>query len=131
MTDYLRIGRNAIGVMLGNGWYSSDGKPPGREPYSDRPKLLLQMNIEFTDGKGVSIVTDDTWKTSKGPIIANDICNGEVYDARLEKPGWKSPNYDDSDWDKALLVEPPGGALTSQMIPVSYTHLTLPTTPYV
>jgi len=117
VTDYLRIGRNAIGVMLGNGWYSSDGKPPGREPYSDRPKLLLQMNIEFTDGKGVSIVTDDTWKTSKGPIIANDICNGEVYDARLEKPGWKSPNYDDSDWDKALLVEPPGGALTSQMIP--------------
>lgn len=123
ITNCLRTGQNAVGVVLGNGWYSSDGKPPGREPYADRPKLLLQMNIEFVDGESVSIVTDtdetgtgDTWKTSSGPTTANDICNGEDYDARLEKPGWKTPEYNDSDWDKAFLVEPPGGDLTSQMI---------------
>lgn len=118
VTDYLKTGRNAVGVMLGNGWYSSDGEEsPGREPYGDRPKLILQMNIEFTDGESVSIVTDDTWKTSSGPITANDICKGEVYDARLERPGWKRSNYDDSDWDKAEIVEPPCGVLTSQLIP--------------
>jgi len=117
VTDYLKAGRNAVGVMLGNGWYSSDGEdPPGRAPYGDRPKLMLQMNIEFTDGENVSIVTDDTWKTTSGPITENDICKGEVYDAQLEKPGWDTPNYNDSDWDKTLLVEPPGGVLTSQMI---------------
>jgi len=117
VSDYLKIGKNVAGVMLGNGWYSSDEEPIGREPYGDRPKLILQMNIEFTDDENVSIVTDNTWKTSSGPIISNDICGGETYDARLEKPGWDTPGYDDSDWDKAKIVEPPDGVLTSQLIP--------------
>ncbi len=56
-------------------------------------------------------------KCSNGPIVANDICHGEIYDARLEKPGWSSPNYDDANWIKAEIVEPPGGVLTSQLIP--------------
>lgn len=117
VTEHLKAGQNAVGVMLGNGWYSSDdGNSPGREPYADRPKLILQMNIEFIDGESVSIVTDDTWKASSGPITANDICNGEDYDARLEKPGWKSSEYDDSGWDKAEIADPPGGDLTSQML---------------
>jgi len=117
ITDHLKTVGNAVGVMLGNGWYSSDeGNSPGRGSYASRPKLILQMNIEFADGESVSIVTDDTWKASGGPITANDICNGEDYDARLEKPGWKSPDYDDSDWDKADIADPPGGDLTSQML---------------
>jgi len=117
VTHHLKAGGNAVGVMLGNGWYSSDnGNAPGRQPYADRPKLILQMNIEFTDGESVSIVTDDTWKASSGPITANDICNGEDYDARLEKPGWRSPDYDDTGWDKAEMADPPGGDLTSQMM---------------
>lgn len=117
VTEYLKIGQNAVGVMLANGWYSSDdGNSPGREPYADRPKLILQMNIEFADGESVNIVTDGTWKASSGPITANDISNGEDYDARLEKAGWKSQDYDDSGWDKADIADPPGGDLTSQML---------------
>ena len=122
VTDYLEGGRNAVGVMLGNGWYSMDEKHrcrPGNswEPYGDRPVLLLQMNIKFRNGESMSVVTDGTWKSHSGPIIYNDICNGEVYDARLEKPGWNEPEYDDSDWDNAETVDPPGGELDSQLIP--------------
>ncbi|MBC8231137.1 alpha-L-rhamnosidase N-terminal domain-containing protein, partial [bacterium] len=85
VTDRLRTGGNAIGVMLGHGWYSAeDDIPPSpshREPYGDRPRLILQMNIEFADGDSVSIATrslatsaTDTWKTSAGPITYNDYC---------------------------------------------------------
>ncbi|MBC8457895.1 MAG: alpha-L-rhamnosidase N-terminal domain-containing protein [Deltaproteobacteria bacterium] len=96
VTALLREGPNAIGVMLGNGWYS---EPGFQRQYGDSPRLLLQMNIEFTDGSTIKIQTDETWKSSSGPITRNDLYGGETYDARLEKPGWSSVGYDDSDWD--------------------------------
>jgi len=117
VTGYLRKGKNTMGIMLGNGWYSDDGKSPGRESFGDRPILLLQMNIEYTDGRMVNIITDKSWKTADSPITANEICLGEEYDARLEKVGWNSPSYDDSDWDNAIQVNPPSGRLISQIIP--------------
>src|SRR5262249_41877214 len=89
VTEQLRGGANAIGVMLGNGWYSSEADAITEDelPYGDRPKLMLQMNVELADGKRLSIVSDAKWKTSQGPITYNDISNGETYDARLEQPG--------------------------------------------
>jgi alpha-L-rhamnosidase len=90
-TPYLQSGPNAIGVMLGNGWYSAEPdvppSPGGRAPYGDRPRLILQMNVELADGRRLSAVSDSTWKTSRGPIVYNDLFNGETYDARLEHPG--------------------------------------------
>lgn len=131
VTDYLKTGNNVVGAMLGNGWYSPDepgvyrlGKKMGEKQYSkaiapfgDRPKLLLQMNIETADGKEVSVVSDKTWKTSSGPITANNICDGEAYDGRLEKAGWENTGYDDSGWDNSRLVDAPNGVLRAQMIP--------------
>ncbi|MBW2084220.1 MAG: family 78 glycoside hydrolase catalytic domain, partial [Deltaproteobacteria bacterium] len=107
--------------MLGNGWYSAEDDIPAapsfRDPYGDRPRAILQMNIEFTDGKQVRIASDGTWKAAAGPITYNDYCNGETYDARLEKPGWDTPGYNDSAWNNAQVVEPPDGKLNSQLIP--------------
>jgi alpha-L-rhamnosidase len=117
VTGYLRKGQNAIGIMLGNGWYSDDGKSPGRQSFGDRPILLLQMNIEYTDGRTVSIITDKSWKTADGPITANEICLGEEYDARLEKVGWNSTSYEDCDWDNAVFADSPSGKLVSQIMP--------------
>ena len=117
VTGLLSNGSNALCVMLGNGWYDVESTSKHRGAYGDRPKLILQMNIIFADESTATIVTDQTWKTSQGPIIANEICQGEVYDARLEKPGWQKSGYDDSAWNKALLVEAPAGKLVSQMIP--------------
>jgi len=119
ITKYLKTGRNAIGVMLGNGWYSDDGKSPGRDRFADtdRPQLFLQMNIEFAKGPALNIVSDETWKTTSGPITANEICLGEHYDARLEKTGWNKPGYDDSGWNNAVIADTPSGKLVSQTMP--------------
>ena len=122
VTEYLHKGQNAMGVILGNGWYSNDdgvlGKTIiGRQSFGERPILLLKMDIEYTDGKVESIVTDDKWKASDGPITANDICLGEDYDARLEKTGWNSPDYNDSKWVNVGIAAPPSGKMVSQILP--------------
>jgi alpha-L-rhamnosidase len=122
VTEYLQKGQNALGVMLGNGWYSNDegvlGKNLiGRQSFGKSPILRLQMDIEYTDGKVESIVTEDKWKVSDGPVRANEICLGEDYDARLEKTGWDSPGYNDSKWINAGVVAPPEGKMVSQILP--------------
>ena len=121
VTEYLKSGQNAVGVMLGNGWYSAeDDIPPSpshREPYGDRPIMIMQMNIESEDGETTDIVSDRTWRTSGGPITYNDFNNGEDYDARLEQPGWSTPGYNDADWFQAQSVQAPSGKLVSQMLP--------------
>ncbi len=123
VTALLRPGANVFGVMLGHGWYSAeDDIPPSpshRTPYGDRPRLLLQGLVEYADGEQVSIVADGGWKAAPGPITYNDFCNGELYDARLEKAGWDSPGYDDAGWQPAAAVEAPGGALTAQRMPAA------------
>src|ERR1017187_6002328 len=89
--QYLQAGSNAIGVMLGNGWYSAEAdvapSPAGRSPYGDRPRLILQMNVELEGGQSINLVSDSNWKTSAGPITYSDLFNGETYDARLEQSG--------------------------------------------
>ena len=113
VTDLLQEGVNAVGVILGNGRYFG----PGRSLTYGYPKLLLQIRIEQDDGTRWDLLSDEQWKLStNGPIRANNAFDGEVYDARREQPGWRLSGFDDSTWDKAALVQPPGGPLAAQMI---------------
>jgi alpha-L-rhamnosidase len=119
VTNLLKTGTNVIGVMLGNGWYSFDEEADCKIAYGDKPQLLLRVNAEYADGTCASIVSDGAWKACSGPITANDIYNGEIHDARLEKDGWTSPGFDDGGWDTVTIVDPPGGVLSAQMLPPS------------
>ena len=121
VTRHLRAGPNAVGMMLGNGWYSAeDDVPPSpshREPYGDRPVGLLQLEVELEGGATARLVTDPSWRTSAGPITYNDYSHGEVYDARLEQPGWCEPDFDDGSWKPADLAAAPSGRLRAQPLP--------------
>ncbi len=114
VTDFLREGENVVGIMLGNGRFNVKPERRGFHKHYGDPRAIMQLKIEFEDGSSELIVTDESWKVSKGPIVENDIYDGEVYDARLEKEGWNSPGYDDSSWENAKIAEPPGGILVSQ-----------------
>ncbi len=95
----VKAGDNAIGVILGEGWYSGrfgwEGK---RNFYGQGTALLLQLKITFTDGTTETIVSDRSWKYTTGPILASSIYDGEIYDARLEMQEWDQPGYGDRDW---------------------------------
>jgi hypothetical protein len=118
VTKLLREGRNAVGAILGDGWYRGRlGSHGGRRNiYGDRLALLAQLEIEYKDGSTGQIITDASWRAVTGPILASDIYDGEIYDARLERLGWSEAGYDDRDWlgvrlldcDLATLVAPSG-----------------------
>jgi len=103
-TRFLREGPNAVGVMLGHGWYKSRA-------------LLLQFRIELENGSVVEVVSDGSWKTAEGPVVSDSVYHGETYDARLESPGWALPDFDDGAWAKAEEFQGPAGVLSAQLMP--------------
>lgn len=119
VTKQLSQGRNAIGVILGNGrfWAPRQGAPIGTRSFG-YPKLLLQLEIEHRDGTRSTIVSDETWRlTTNGPILANNEYDGEDYDATREMPGWDKAGYKDASWQPAYVVSAPGGRLVARMTP--------------
>ena len=129
VTDQLKQGGNAVGVILGNGrYYAPRLNSPAPTQTFGFPKLRLQMNIEYTDGTSAQIVSDEQWKlTTEGPIRANNEYDGEEYDARMEMPGWDRAGFNDANWHPAPVVAAPGGALKAQMIePMRVTQMIHP-----
>ena len=88
VTSQLQNGDNAIGVLLGNGWYNHQSKAVwdfDRAPWRNRPAFCLDLRITYTDGSVETIPTDLSWRTASGAITFNSIYTGEHYDARLEQ----------------------------------------------
>jgi alpha-L-rhamnosidase len=104
VTNMIQQGANAAGVILGKGWYKSIA-------------LLFQLNIQLVDGQTICVVSDSLWKSKNGPIVEDSLYNGEIYDARLEMPGWDRPGYDDKSWKPAEGIQGPKGVLSAQMMP--------------
>ena len=99
ITDYLRVSDNAIGILLGDGWYRGYlGWGNNRNVYGQKLAVIAQIRIKYNDGTIAYIATDESWKSSTGPILKSDIYNGETYDARLEQAGWSLPGFDDKGW---------------------------------
>jgi len=118
VTDLFRPGANALGVMLGNGMYNVPGGRYTR--YKDTfgpPKLICQMHLIFADGSTEIIKSDETWKSSPGPITFTCIFGGEDYDAQREQPGWDQPGFEESKWHNVVLCRSPGGKLVAQYAP--------------
>jgi alpha-L-rhamnosidase len=108
VTAMLKTGENAIGVMLGNGWYRGTiGFSNNVSVYGSDIALLCQIDIYYTDGTSESIISDASWKSSTGSVRYSEIYNGEIIDARFEKQGWTLPGYNDSDWNGVKVVQYP------------------------
>ncbi len=120
VTRQLREGRNAVGAVLGNGRFfatRAGDKTPVRFASYGYPQLLLQLEIEYTDGTRSTVASDENWKaTADGPTRTNNEYDGEEYDARKETPGWDRPNFSDATWQMADLMDSPGGELHAQML---------------
>ncbi|PYE51013.1 glycoside hydrolase family 78 protein [Deinococcus yavapaiensis] len=118
VTPLVRTGRNALGALIGDGWYRGRlGFGGGRRNlYGQHLALLAQLELTYADGRVERVVTDESWRASTGPILAADLYDGETYDARREAPGWTQAGFDDGAWhavrvtsrDLATLVAPDG-----------------------
>jgi alpha-L-rhamnosidase len=128
ITALLKKGNNAMGIMLGNGWWNPlPLRLFGRfnlryVQQTGRPCVKAEVHISYTDGTKETIITDESWQTAPGPVIRNNVYLGEVYDARLEK-SFSSAN----EWKNAAIAEGPSGILTAQMqAPVRITKMIRP-----
>jgi alpha-L-rhamnosidase len=113
VTGMLKQGPNAVGALLGDGWYRGTLGAVTHERcrFGERLALLAQLEISYEDGRTEIIVTDSSWRAAAGPIVAAELYDGEVYDARLERPGWTDANFDDHDWVAVQVLVPSVGAL--------------------
>lgn len=114
VTHLLRKGRNAIGAILGDGFYRS--KYHLVRSFGE-PCLLCQLQVTYDDGTIETIVTDESWRTHPSAITMNGVFEGETYDARLETPRWSTADFDDNSWQHVALATPPVGKLTAHTSP--------------
>ncbi len=112
ITALLKPGRNACGVMLGNGWFNQD-RVWGGMSYGT-PRLLGMLRLVRTDGTVVAVSSGRDWKCAPGPVLKNNVYAGEVYDARREIPGWAEPGLDGSAWEGVCIAEAPTPCLQAQ-----------------
>ena len=99
VTAQVRRGENALGAILGDGWYASVlGYTGRRYYYGGYPRLLAQLEIVYADGTREIIASDSSWRAAWGAIRHADLMQGCEYDARLWRDGWARAGFDDSAW---------------------------------
>jgi len=131
VTSQLRQGGNAVGAILGGGWYA-DGLGWLQTRYNFGPppvRLLLQLEVEYIDGSRDSVLSDESWKAKPSPIIGSEIYNGEDYDARLEQSGWDQASFSDSRWGAVVAARTsPAPVVAQNFQPIRVNEILKPKT---
>lgn len=115
VTPMLKGGTNCFGMIIGDGWYKGYvGFTKLPSNYGDQTSAILQLHLDYADGTEEIVRTDESWKTSYGPILHSDLLMGEAYDARLEMDGWNKPGFEDKDWKSVEVF----GAPKARLVPL-------------
>jgi alpha-L-rhamnosidase len=120
VTAHLRLGANALGITLADGWYCGYlAWADRRNWYGSRVAALAQLELTYAGGRREVIGTDQRWRSASGPLRTADLYMGERYDARLEPSvtGWDRPGFDDSSWTHCVVVDRDPGTLVRQTSP--------------
>ena len=110
VTSLIGPGKNAIGAILSEGWWSGGITYRGDawNLFGDRQSLLAKLVVTYSDGKEKIVTTrPDSWKCySEGPVTYGSFFQGEVYNAGREDAvrGWCTASYDDSRWKNASVI---------------------------
>ena len=117
LSPLLKSGHNAIGAMLGAGWYSdfTGYATAWQDQFGTELSLLAKIVLTYEDGSQETIVSDDSWKVfNGGPITSDSFQNGEDYDARRIIDGWSDLRFNDEGWAAATVVAPPADSVAIQ-----------------
>ena len=107
VSNLLESGQNTIAVELASGWYAGRlGWSKTKFGTVESPRVLVQLEIQLSDGSMQFITSDESWKaTTDGPIRFAEIYDGELYDANYEISNWTTSDFDDSGWID-VMAEP-------------------------
>lgn len=100
VTGLLQPGGNAIGVMLGNGWYKGrfGFEKNAANMFGNRFALCCELIATLKNGDTIRIETDDNWRCHASPVLESSIYNGEVFDAKMAQTltNWSEFTCDDT-----------------------------------
>ncbi|MDR0731601.1 MAG: glycoside hydrolase family 78 protein [Treponema sp.] len=102
LTDYLVKGPNALAFLVAPGWYKGD-LSASRNIFGSRTAVIAQLRLEYADGHVEFITTSEDWNYAPAPLRFSEIYHGELYDARLEQPGWDRAGFSNAGWKQALV----------------------------
>ncbi|MFD0710395.1 glycoside hydrolase family 78 protein [Paenibacillus sp. GCM10027626] len=111
----LQQGENAVGAIVGQGWYAGYIGMYGYQKYGMDPSFMMQLNIEYEDGTTANVATDAAWRASFGKIICSDLQMGETIDARKEIPDWNNIGCNENGWAPVDFMYDYRGWLVSQL----------------
>ncbi|CAN5236969.1 hypothetical protein BH09ACT1_BH09ACT1_26510 [soil metagenome] len=117
VTSLVQNGQNAIGAMIGDGWYAGNIASFGPEHWGSAPSLIAQLRLDYSDGSHDVVKTDSSWLTAPGPIVESDIIMGESYDAGLLPAGWNTASAATEGWTPVAVVDPADSAVTALLQP--------------
>ncbi len=122
VTHQLKNGTNAIGIILGNGFYGQNISWK-RDPESEKdlsygvPAARMLITLTYEDESQAHFYTDDNWKNSTGPIVFDNIYGGDTYDARYEIADWNTIGFNDKKWTKVKTVSPKISKVSANQMP--------------
>ena len=116
VTDLVQSGDNALGAMLGDGWYAGTISSFGTGHWGTRTSLLARMRIDYSDGSHDWVNTDSSWKTTADPLVESDMIMGERYDARRVSAGWQEAAFDAADWSPVGVGAGDGDAAATAIL---------------
>lgn len=119
VTALLKRGGNTIGVEVGEGWYCGRlGFEGGKRfIYGDQLAALAQIEIGFEDDEKLIVGSDESWKSSTGPIISSELYDGEIYNYNMEVKGWASSEFQDTEWKPVQVLDFPKATLLAPQGP--------------
>ena len=122
VTDFVRPGDNAVGVLLGNGWYNLQSTAVwyfDKAPWRGRPAFCLDLRIVYSDGSTETISSGKDWRTAPSLIMFNSIYTGEHVDARLAIPHWDEASFMDTGWKRVIFTGAPSQYVVAEaMVPI-------------
>ncbi len=144
VTGALHSGANAIGVAVSPGWYAGGmgwGKVEKRYHYGNDLSLLMQINIEYTDGTRTTLCTDEEWRqslaadgsqqTKAGGITFANIYDGQCIDARTIDEKWATVKPASKWTEPARVAELPKDKLIATVNEPVIRHRSLKAVKYI
>lgn len=104
VTANLKVGRNCIGLLLGNGRYHERPAWNYNRYFGEKPVVKAMLLVETESGKTIEVTTDQLWKSDVSHITRDSFWVGEVQDARRIQHGWDKPGFDDGKWKGVEVV---------------------------
>ena len=100
----LRGGRNALGVIVSDGWFRGQiGITRAGNQWGSRLALLAQLQLQHEDGSSTVLGTAPEWRSTDGHVVADLIAGQQTDFSRLPR-GWDEPGFDDTRWDRVVVA---------------------------